>query len=182
MYSRGMFTLALRTIPRLALALLPAATLCAAGCATTTNTDLEVEDPKPAAAKPLPKALSPAQRALAAATNSARQNNARAPFEVDATLSLLAQRHAEDMVKRGYFSHTNPEGQDPFKRLEIAGVRFRAAAENIGQNASPVSAVAGWLRSYAHRKNMLDKRYGKLGVGAAPGPGANTTYVQVFTD
>jgi uncharacterized protein YkwD len=165
-----------------ALALASALTCPMMGCATTVNTDLEVDDPKPVAAKPLPSTLTAPQRALAAATNQARQKNARAPFEVDAALSLLAQRHAEDMVKRGYFSHVNPEGQDPFKRLEIAGVRFRAAAENIAQNADPTAAVAGWLRSYAHRKNMLDKRYGKLGVGVASGPGANQTYVQVFTD
>ncbi|MFN4280925.1 CAP domain-containing protein [Thermosynechococcus sp.] len=42
--------------------------------------------------------------------NRDRQLNGLPPLIADELLTEVAQRPAEDMLKRQYFSHTNPEG------------------------------------------------------------------------
>ncbi len=51
----------------------------------------------------------------------------------DATLAAIAQTHSKDMCDRGFFNHVNPDGKDPFDRLDENGVEWVAAGENIGQ-------------------------------------------------
>ena len=54
-------------------------------------------------------------------------------------LARVARAHAEDMARRSYLSHVNPEGQNPLQRAQGAGLSgFRLFAENIG-----ATSVAG---------------------------------------
>ncbi len=55
--------------------------------------------------------------------NFERKAADRPPFEWDDELSKIARAHSEDMVKRKYFKHVNPEGLTPMKRAEAAGYR-----------------------------------------------------------
>ena len=84
----------------------------------------------------------------------------------DAQLARVAQRHSEDMAQRGYFSHVNPEGRDPFDRMGRAGVDFRAAAENLamGQRTGE-QTFDGWMGSRGHRKNLEECVYTRIGIG-----------------
>jgi uncharacterized protein YkwD len=67
----------------------------------------------------------------------------------------LAQAHSEDMGRRGYFSHTDPEGRSPFDRMREAGVSFGHAAENIAAGQATAQLVlATWIRSSGHRANL----------------------------
>src|SRR5262245_64865595 len=108
-----------------------------------------------------------------ASINLERRAEDRAPLEWDDTLGNLARGHSEDMAKRGYFKHVNPEGQTPMKRLEEAGYnKCRLVGENIFQNNlysrvitekkrttydwnSPekisATTVKGWMESEGHR-------------------------------
>src|SRR5262249_8533053 len=66
---------------------------------------------------------------------SAAKANDRQPLELDDTLASLARAHSEDMTKRGYFKHVNPEGETPMNRLQKAGYdKCRLVGENIYQN------------------------------------------------
>lgn len=38
------------------------------------------------------------------------------PLKVDPKLSEIARRHSEDMARRGFFDHLNPDGQGPTER------------------------------------------------------------------
>ena len=54
-------------------------------------------------------------------------NEKRAEFNVqpvylDDTLNRLAQNYAEDMVRRNYTGHVNPEGEDPSDRARKMGI------------------------------------------------------------
>jgi uncharacterized protein YkwD len=94
----------------------------------------------------------------------------------DAPTGAVAQAHAEDMVRRDFFSHTNPDGQGPFDRLRAAGVTYTAAAENIAFGYRTAAAVlGGWLNSAGHRRNLENCRYTHHGVGLRDGK-----WVQVF--
>ncbi len=78
----------------------------------------------------------------------------------------VAQGHSEDMVARGYFDHTNPDGQSPFDRLNAAGIFFRMAGENIaaGQRTAEV-VLDAWLNSSGHRANIENCGFTHHGLG-----------------
>ena len=88
------------------------------------------------------------------------------PLTVDAIAVKVARAHSKDMCQRRYFSHASPEGTRPWHRLRRAGARFRAAAENIAAGHRTARNVHhGWLASPGHRKNRLNPRHRRIGVG-----------------
>ena len=106
----------------------------------------------------------------------ARVNDERAaagcrPVSADTGLAAVARTHSADMRDRGYFSHVDPDGLDPFTRARAAGIPY-ARAENIASGQPDAAAVmAAWMGSPGHRQNILDCSLGTLGVGVAQGPG-----------
>lgn len=88
------------------------------------------------------------------------------PLAWDPRVAAVATGHSRDMVERGYFSHTSPAGDDPFHRLEAAGIAFVAAAENIAYGWETGEGVfRQWEESPGHRANMMSCRYTRQGVG-----------------
>ena len=101
----------------------------------------------------------------------------------DRLLSAIARAHSEDMAKRNFFSHVNPEGEDPTARGKRARYEChkelgRAVRDGLAENLyegslSPTindigrASVREWLNSPEHRRNILEKRYDRSGVGVA---------------
>lgn len=84
----------------------------------------------------------------------------------DDRLAGVAQRHSQDMTRRGYFSHTNPDGDDPFDRLRRAGIAYRNAAENLAEGQrSAEETYRSWMGSPGHRRIMEDCVYTRAGLG-----------------
>ena len=81
----------------------------------------------------------------------------------------VASAHSLDMQDRGFFSHTNPDGDDPFDRLGEAGVTWSGpAGENIAMTSGGAeSALELWLNSPGHRSNIENCAYNHHGVGLA---------------
>ena len=85
-------------------------------------------------------------------------------------VAVVAQKHSDDMVRRGFFDHNNPEGLSPFQRLNAAGLKFMRAAENIAQGQETAHAVmASWLSSPGHRRNIEDCAMREHGIGFTRG-------------
>jgi len=129
--------------------------------------------------------------------NNERQTYGLSPLEYDTRLADIARAHSQDMANRNYFSHDNPEGQDPTERAKAAGYPCYkdyggyytdGIAENIFQNwlyttityynglavydwstKSEIasSTVSGWMLSEGHRQNILKSTYDKEGIGIA---------------
>ncbi len=84
----------------------------------------------------------------------------------DDRLAAIARRHSADMAGRGFFSHVNPDGRDPFDRLDAAGIRYRAAAENLAQGRRlGRETYDDWIESRGHRENLERCEYTHAGVG-----------------
>ncbi len=84
----------------------------------------------------------------------------------DRRVAGVALNHSADMVSRNFFDHTNPDGKNPFERLEESRLYFSSAAENIALGPKTGrEAFDTWMRSPGHRKNMLDSRFTRHGVG-----------------
>jgi uncharacterized protein YkwD len=141
------------------------------------------------AASPLPTTTpQPAgpYEAVLLAMNARRADAGLAALTMSAVLRREAQEHADDMVARGFFDHTSPDGKTFSQRISESGYSYTAVAENIGlTSGNPVEVVALWMNSPPHRANMLDPRFVAAGVGIATGAysGQSAVYiVAIFGD
>src|SRR5262245_59220852 len=81
-------------------------------------------------------------------------------------VAAVASAHSRDMARNNYMSHTDSQGQSPFDRLRLAGIPFRAAAENIAVGQPTGRAVLqSWLASPGHREHIETCAYEIHGVG-----------------
>jgi uncharacterized protein YkwD len=123
--------------------------------------------------------------------NGERQNYGLPSLQYDTNLAEIARAHSEDMVRRNFFNHVNPDGLDPTARAKASGYpcykNFGSyytdgIAENI--DITPIGKVLGfgdvysmddiagccvstWMNSPGHRQNILGSSYYKEGIGVA---------------
>jgi uncharacterized protein YkwD len=114
-------------------------------------------------------------------TNAERAAARLAPLAGDRRLTAAAQAHSADMVARDFYSHTTPEGREPWDRAAAAGAAHRGIGENIacGQR-TPAEVVQGWMNSPGHRANILKPEFTHIGIGYATGSRAGTYWTQLF--
>jgi uncharacterized protein YkwD len=114
-------------------------------------------------------------------TNRERAGAGLPALAADPHLTTAAQAHSADMVARAFYSHTSPEGNQPWDRAAAAGSLRRSIGENIacGQR-SPAEVVAGWMNSPGHRANILKPDFTHIGIGFAGGGPAGTYWTQLF--
>jgi uncharacterized protein YkwD len=124
-------------------------------------------------------------------TNEIRGRSGFPPLAKEGTLSAVAQAYSDDMLRRGFFSHTNPEGLTVKDRLSpyFSG-SIRSLGENIweGSNVSAANREAlarkimnSWMSSSGHRENILGADYTHLGVGVTA-VGREIRATQVFAN
>ncbi|KUF18360.1 CAP domain-containing protein [Streptomyces silvensis] len=133
-------------------------------------------------AEPLtPQGLARTAAGVLTLTNGHRTAAGLRPLAPDARLAAAAQAHSADMVARGFYSHTAPDGSEPWHRAAAAGSTQRTVGENIacGQR-SAAEVVQGWMDSPGHRANILKPAFTHLGVGFAGGGRAGTYWTQLF--
>ncbi len=98
--------------------------------------------------------------------NAKRRSVGCGELKWDSKVAAIALGHSADMVSRHFFSHTNPDEKGPFERLRESRMGFSSAAENIALGPKTArEAFDIWVRSAGHRKNMLDSRFTRHGVG-----------------
>ncbi|MGV9313150.1 CAP domain-containing protein [Streptomyces sp. NPDC003691] len=103
--------------------------------------------------------------------NKERAKVGCSPLRYDAALARLAGNFSSDMAARGFFDHTDPDGDSPWDRAKQAGVK-NLAAENIARGQADAAAVMeAWMNSDGHRANILNCDYKTLGVGVQLGAG-----------
>ncbi|MBQ8015494.1 MAG: hypothetical protein IJ264_04830 [Clostridia bacterium] len=113
--------------------------------------------------------------------NSLRALNGVSPLQYSDSAANCARLHCEDMINREYFAHDTPEGITPAERMKQSGIDYSSCGENIASGFdSPFHFTDGWYNSSGHRKNILDKSYKYLGVGAVSAGGASIYIGQNF--
>ena len=99
--------------------------------------------------------------------------NAARPVRWNGSLAEASRLHSEDMARYNYFSHNGRDGSAPAQRIERAGYRYRAIAENIAAGQmKPEEAVAGWIRSPSHCANLMNPLYTEMGAAFAINAGS----------
>ena len=108
----------------------------------------------------------PAIQEFVRLVNEKRRSMGCAELKWDSRVAAIALDHSADMVSRHFFSHTNPDKKGPSERLQESSLSFSSAAENLARHAKTAQeAFDAWLRSPGHRRNMLDNRFTRHGVG-----------------
>lgn len=143
--------------------------------------------PTPARTLAPPLALSDLEGQMWEAINAERANAGLPRLAIDGRLTVLARERSIDMITRGYFSHTTPEGVMIFDLLSAAGIYSPYTGETLARTNAEASqavqlAVAGFMNSPAHRQIVLSPRYTDLGVGAATSPEGMKYFTLVFID
>jgi len=86
-------------------------------------------------------------------------------------LADAAQRHADDMARHNFLSHTGSDGSTAWQRAEEAGYEPRRLLENIGGGDETASAIMNaWLGSPDHCANLMDNRVTDIGAACVHDP------------
>lgn len=101
-------------------------------------------------------------------------------LEMDETIIPAARAHSRDMWERNYFSHNNPDGEDPFDRMSAGGVEFDYAGENLAFARTVGQAHQGLMNSPGHRRNILDPEFTRVGIGVIHGGIYGKMFTQNF--
>ena len=109
-------------------------------------------------------------------TNVTRTSFNVPTLKYDHPLAAVAKSHTKEMQKNNYFDHYNLKGESPFDRMAKAKLKYSAAGENLAKGFSTFSDRVtifsihnALLNSQGHRKNILEKRFEKAGIGIVDG-------------
>ncbi|MFJ6794124.1 CAP domain-containing protein [Streptomyces sp. NPDC091268] len=128
----------------------------------------------PTPAKPAPKPAQPPvgdghsaeEAAVVALVNQARAQAGCGPVRANPPLAALAGAFSKDMAVRGFFDHTDPDGNTPWDRATKAGISG-LGGENIARGQGDADTVMkAWMNSPGHKANILNCEFRTLGVGA----------------
>lgn len=95
------------------------------------------------------------------------------------TMEYYARIKSQDMGDRGYFDHTNPDGELITAQMRRDGVSYNSWGENIAYiggttdanalatdaNALADQFMTNWMNSSGHRANILSTNFSSIGVG-----------------
>lgn len=86
-------------------------------------------------------------------------------------LAAVALGHSRHQAAAGKIDHNDARGEGVDKRLEEAGVRWSACAENLAYSLGYPDPsrimLDGWMSSPGHRANILNRDYTHGGLGVA---------------
>lgn len=104
-------------------------------------------------------------------TNKTRQSSELGQLKNEPKLSAAAQKKADDIASKNYWSHITPEGKQPWDFIEQTGYSYSYASENLAYGfATSDKTVKGWLSSPEHAEAMLDSKVTDVGFGIADSP------------
>ncbi|PWI06846.1 hypothetical protein DIZ27_30995 [Streptomyces sp. NWU339] len=103
--------------------------------------------------------------------NQERAKVGCSPVAANSALTGLATAFSQDMAERGFFDHTDPDGDTPWDRAKASGIAD-LGGENIARGQATAAAVMeAWMDSPGHKANILNCDFKTLGVGVHFGSG-----------
>lgn len=112
--------------------------------------------------------------------NAERAKVGAPKLRINAGLAKASNKRAVELYTK--FSHTRPNGSQWYTVLKEYSVSYSSCAENIAYNYdTPKEVVAGWMKSSGHKKNILNPKYTKIGIGYYKN-GDRVYWVQLFSN
>ncbi len=114
------------------------------------------------------------------------------PLEMNPTLREVARYKSNDMLQNNYFSHTSPfTGFAAHQLVNAFGYKWTTTGENIwmmsfsGNYKTKITAEKifnDWMNSSGHKANILNKNFGRIGVGVTYSSSGKCHSTQVFSN
>jgi uncharacterized protein YkwD len=123
---------------------------------------------------------------LVALTNSKRTALGLVALRIDPDLMRIAVDRANVMAANDVMSHTEPNGEKFYDRLDAAGLTYYAAGEIIAWNNYPTEplsvaeSIYAWMNSPEHHDIMVSTGYNYVGFGAAVSATGLRYYAGIF--
>ncbi|MFE3992765.1 CAP domain-containing protein [Streptomyces goshikiensis] len=135
--------------------------------AQPTPTPTPTPTPAPSTATPANgDGHSAEEAAVVTLVNQERAQAGCGPVRANPPLATLASAFSKDMAVRGFFDHTDPDGNTPWARAQNAGIGG-LGGENIARGQGDAESVMkAWMNSPGHKANILNCEFRTLGVGA----------------
>ncbi len=119
------------------------------------------------------------------ATNAERIKAGLQPLSENKLLDSVADLRMKDLFDNQYFDHVSPVGNDAETLAKRFGYQYLVLGENLalGIFAGDKGLVDAWMASPGHRANILNTRYGEIGVSVGKGVFEGKTLwiaVQIF--
>ncbi|MCC6711501.1 MAG: hypothetical protein IT416_04095 [Candidatus Pacebacteria bacterium] len=117
-------------------------------------------------------------------TNEQRVSQGLSGLTLSEELSQAALAKGQDMFADQYWSHTAPDGTEPWYFIEKSGYKYKVAGENLARDFMNTSdMVTAWMASPTHRANLMNPKFEEIGIAVIDGRlnGFETTLVvQMF--
>lgn len=116
--------------------------------------------------------LSTLELDIVARINAQRTTRGLRPLRVSRGLTAAASYHTRQMGQLGFFEHESVSGAPFWRRIERfypAGRGYWSVGENLfweSPDTSAASAVHEWMKSPAHRENVLVREWREIGISA----------------
>ena len=107
----------------------------------------------------------PPAMALFRLVNEQRAAHGVAVLRLWPDLAAVAQDYAVELDDKHVLVHATAASGNLATRLQTRGLRFTLAAENLADAVSPRQALAAFMASPGHKRNLLDPALTHVGVG-----------------
>lgn len=130
------------------------------------------------------------ERAILALTNNERRKFGLEPLRQSSALMSIARIHSQHMCDTKTLRHESDAFPKGWQTLEqrLTGVHVSSGGENLAYHSKLKDpekwadlVVRGWMKSPEHKKNIVNKDYRFLGVGAGNCQGTIEYVTQVFS-
>ena len=114
------------------------------------------------------------EQAFVTLINNYRAQNGLGPLSIDWEMQASSDWMSADMGQKGYFSHTDSMGRDPWTRMCDFGYCYNTwKGENIAAGYTTAQSVfTAWQNSPGHNANMLGANYTAMGISRVNTPGS----------
>jgi uncharacterized protein YkwD len=170
---------------KLAAAFIPLVVTCASCAAPPQPAPAPRPQPVPAPTNTQPAVVnfSTVESQILHFVNVERSRNGLDTLRWNAALDKMAKVQAVEMAAERKMAHELPDAAYPTlkDRAKYAGYGYRRLAENIAYGYPSARAVVdGWMRSPAHRANILNTGVVETGVGVARSTNGALYFAQTF--
>lgn len=126
--------------------------------------------------------LTPEEARIFKLINQERAEAGLPQLEIDSVLTELAREKSWDMVSHNYFGHYSEQLGTIHDQLKLKTVPYCKAAENLAGGPNLAKTFRRLLASPAHRSNILNPNFKRIGIGIAKGSAYGKMMTQVFID
>jgi hypothetical protein len=103
-------------------------------------------------------------------TNDWRGKSGLPALRENGPLNVAAQLKGQDMLAKGYWAHTSPDGLEPWYWINKSGYNYQRAGENLAKDfRDTTSTVNAWMNSPGHKANIMSPYYKDIGIAVVSG-------------